>query len=326
MKDIVEKLQKFTKCCQKDYITDYKVKEEKQITYAQTGGILSMLNPKNWGVKDFSNEGNFNTAYKKAKLQGNEEFMFNGKRFNTEYGGTPNQEVKRYGVNGIPVKNPNTPIVVKKYPMFGKYLPGHIAASTTPVDDNYLTNTVNYGPGGNEPGNIIDLTSQNADTYNVYNADNKTLIKKSSQLLKKNDWNLFTNNCADNVCDGLNLKRSMGITTPIGTVDKIKSNYPTLNVDGRSKYDYMKRIPTEVRSDLSLKNYDSILKKGKSLISTYMDPELSDQSKYVNGLVQAALVEKGYDIKDDGIIGPKTLKALDNYNRGIIPGKMLAKN
>ena len=43
--------------------------------------IKSMINPYNWGVKDYSNESEFNSAYKKAKMGGLDEFMWNNKRY-----------------------------------------------------------------------------------------------------------------------------------------------------------------------------------------------------------------------------------------------------
>jgi hypothetical protein len=53
----------------------------------QPGGFLdkisSTLNPFNWGVEDYSDKGNFNTAFAQAKKAGEKEFMYNNKRFNT---------------------------------------------------------------------------------------------------------------------------------------------------------------------------------------------------------------------------------------------------
>lgn len=46
--------------------------------------ITSILNYKNWGVNDYTDAGNFETAFKKANQKGQKEFMWNNKRFLTE--------------------------------------------------------------------------------------------------------------------------------------------------------------------------------------------------------------------------------------------------
>lgn len=58
----------------------------------------SKLNPKNWGVPDYSDKGNFNTAYSTAREAGEKEFMWNNKRFNTKYDGTLEQQLKETGI------------------------------------------------------------------------------------------------------------------------------------------------------------------------------------------------------------------------------------
>lgn len=73
--------------------------------YAQDGSLLpswnkvkSVLNPKNWGVEDYTDKGDFNTAYSSARKAGEKEFMFNNKRYNTNYKGTPEQQLKETGI------------------------------------------------------------------------------------------------------------------------------------------------------------------------------------------------------------------------------------
>ena len=60
--------------------------------------ILSYLNPKNWGVADYTNTGNFDSAYSAARKAGEKEFMFNNKRYNTKYAGTPKEQLKQTGI------------------------------------------------------------------------------------------------------------------------------------------------------------------------------------------------------------------------------------
>ena len=60
--------------------------------------IKAGLNPKNWGVKDYTDKGEFGEAYSSARQAGEKEFMWNGKRFNTDYKGTPAQQLKETGI------------------------------------------------------------------------------------------------------------------------------------------------------------------------------------------------------------------------------------
>lgn len=48
--------------------------------YAEDGTLIgkikgSKLNPKNWGVSDYSDKGSFNTAYSSARKAGEKKFM-----------------------------------------------------------------------------------------------------------------------------------------------------------------------------------------------------------------------------------------------------------
>jgi len=58
--------------------------------YAEDGSLLpdwdevkSVLNPKNWGVKDYTDKGSYEAAFAAARKAGEKEFMWNNKRFNT---------------------------------------------------------------------------------------------------------------------------------------------------------------------------------------------------------------------------------------------------
>ena len=60
--------------------------------YAEDGSLFpdwnkvkATLNPKNWGVSDYSDKGNRHQAYAAARKAGEKEFMWNNKRFNTDY-------------------------------------------------------------------------------------------------------------------------------------------------------------------------------------------------------------------------------------------------
>jgi hypothetical protein len=58
----------------------------------------TFLNPKNWGVEDLTDSNTtFGKAYENARLRNMEEFIFQGKRYNTENSGTDMQQVGMYG-------------------------------------------------------------------------------------------------------------------------------------------------------------------------------------------------------------------------------------
>lgn len=67
--------------------------------------ILKFLNYKNWGVKDYSDKGDFDSAYSNARSSGEKEFMWNGKRYSSNYKGTPEQQLKETGITNEQLQN-----------------------------------------------------------------------------------------------------------------------------------------------------------------------------------------------------------------------------
>ena len=67
----------------------------------QNLGIL--LNPMNWGVTDYTASGNFSQAFKNAKQDGKDEFIWNNKRYNT-----------RKDTDPLPIKNTSQYVVNTK--------------------------------------------------------------------------------------------------------------------------------------------------------------------------------------------------------------------
>jgi hypothetical protein len=229
------------------------LKQERKINAKyEEGGILetlkSNLNPYNWGVNDYTNKGNFNTAYSSAKKTGEKEFMYNGKRYNTNYAGTPRQEVGAYGINGksVDTKYIDNPAEINLYPAFGRFLPGHIGAA---ISNNQTS--VDYSSTGNNSYGLNNINKNKGEkTYNAYGQNNLTFSNKAASLPQgdyglfygdeytPSDWNLITNNCADNVCDAFGIPRSKGIQTHSGAMSKIKEKYPTIDITGRNYIDY----------------------------------------------------------------------------------------
>jgi hypothetical protein len=300
----------------------------------QNGGgffdkMMATINPKNWGVKDYSNAKGFQDAYKSAKKAGEEEFMYNNKRYSTQYAGTPRQEVGAYGVKGKPVPI-NRSAQVNYYPAFGDYLPSHISAS---VKNN--TASVDYSADGNNKDGIGRVYKKGEKSYNVYGVNEKQFLNKVNSLplgyfdpydasttdepTNPSTWNLLTNNCADNVCDAFGIPRNKLIQTPIGAISKIKKRYPTLDVTYRTDEDY-----ENLARELEASYPDKILPKAQSILGIASSPDLQEKGigKKLIGSIQQALYESGYNLPKsrlktvghfDGIYGEETKKALDNW-------------
>ncbi len=261
-----------------------------EIPQAQNGWLeklTSTLNPYNWRVEDYSKEKDFTKAYSTAKKAGEEEFMYKGKRYNTKYAGTPRQEVGTYGVDGKPVHpmDLNHPAQVNLYPAFGKYLPGHISAS---VGDNETS--IDYSSRGNFPFGINEVKNKGEKSFNVYGQDNLTFSNKAASLptgdymledkYTPSDWNLFTNNCADNVCDAFGIPRSKGIQTPSGAVSKIKKKYPTLDITGKAYEDYY-HLSEKLQSSFP----EKILPQAKNILGIASSPDLKKlKPKFISSI------------------------------------------
>lgn len=280
-----------------------------------TSSILTTLNPKNWGVTDYSNQKSFSTAYEKAKKNNEKEFMYNGKRYNTEYGGTPRQEIGKYGIDGKRVDLTQASKEVYVYPKLGQYLPGHIAAKLKGSEDI----EIHYGPWAHGD-KIIPLPDKKKGekTFEVYNVNSERFYNKVLNSYGKRDYNLLTNNCAGNVCDAFGIKRSLGIETPQNTLSKIKKKYPTLETTGRTTQDYVNYLDFLNKSTKS--NPGAVIKESEKIIGISNSPDLSNMQKDFITVLQKSLNEVAKKqnkpteyLTVDGILGPKTLNALKKY-------------
>lgn len=301
---------------------------------------FSFLNPKNWGVKDYSDTGDFSKAYQSAKKSGEEEFMWNGERYNTKYAGTPRQEVGAYGIAGKPLSKKQIEDVATVSvfpPLTDKYLPGHMAAS---MQNNQVS--VDYSAKGNKPFGTYTgkLWKGNPSFYNVYGVDQQKFYEKAGSLpsshplledSRASDWSLFTNNCADNVCDALGIERSKGITTPWGAMDRAKEKYPSMDVTGRTRDDYR-----EMADRLEKEDPKKVLSQAKNILGIASSPDLQEKnwgeylspSRELVKSLQVALSKEGYKLPNseapsanrtgmsfDGIFGPETKAALEDYQK-----------
>jgi len=63
------------------------------------------LNPKNWGVEDLSNFKTRGEAFNIARNKGEKEFMYKGIRYNTNYAGTPEQQLRETGLTNEQIQD-----------------------------------------------------------------------------------------------------------------------------------------------------------------------------------------------------------------------------
>jgi hypothetical protein len=63
------------------------------------------LNPKNWGVKDLSNLKTRGEAFNTARNDGEKEYMYKGVRYNTNYAGTPEQQLRETGLTNEQIQD-----------------------------------------------------------------------------------------------------------------------------------------------------------------------------------------------------------------------------
>jgi hypothetical protein len=301
---------------------------------------------RNLGTEDYSDKGDFNSAYSAAKKAGEEEFVWNGRRYNTKYAGTPRQEVGTYGVKGVPMRSVdmNNPSRINLYPMFGKYLPGHIEAST---GDGEGYATVNYSSAGNNPFTGFINPKKGEKAYYSYGVDQDKFYNKATSLpsglyswmldsddKRPSDWELFTNNCADNVCDAFGVPRSRGLQTPSGALEKIKKAYPTLDVTGRTRDAYKAFVKDSKKKAFDkVEGSREVLSNTDKLLNIYYSPDSdSDLKSDAAWAIQRSLEQQGYKLPKygpDGIIGNETLEVLKQWksknkkqNGGAIEGTM----
>lgn len=63
------------------------------------------LNPKNWGVEDLSNLKTKGEAFNAARNKGEKSFIYKGTRYNTNYAGTTEQQLKETGITNEQLQN-----------------------------------------------------------------------------------------------------------------------------------------------------------------------------------------------------------------------------
>jgi len=272
--------------------------------------LKSKINPKNWGVTDYTDNGDFNKAYSSAKSDGKDEFMWNNKKYNTKYAGTPRQEAGAYGIKGEAVHpmDLNSPIQVNQYKeVVSKYFPGHIEAGIP--KQGILVDGINKGSDGRNKKKFRPSDHIKDQVY-VYGADNFDPTKANP------GYNLLFNNCADAACDAFGLPKK-GITTPKETMSKIKDTFQTIDVKGRTYKDYF----NEWRDDKK-----NILNKSEYWLGISNSPDIqgTQLGRNIIESMQKNLVKEGYSLPKskqkyensyDGVYGEETSKALSDWKQ-----------
>ncbi|HRT03052.1 MAG TPA: hypothetical protein P5513_03835, partial [Candidatus Diapherotrites archaeon] len=251
--------------------------------------------------------GDFNTAYAAAKKAGEKEFMWNNQRFNTNYAGTVQEEVKSY----FPEYNVITGVEPGNYVKTALHLIDKSKSTKWPhvfTGDLNKKTAIDYPSGYNysEFGlNAYDDTKYYASKINT---DSIYDMLSNTKNLNANKYDVINNNCAGTVCAGLDLpygKLSLPSTVPM----KLKLKYPTIELTSNmTDSKELDNLYTYLYSD----NEDSLLNTSINTLEKY-----SGYKSLIKGL-QDILFKKGYKLPKstkedgtfDGILGDETKNAL----------------
>ena len=293
---------------------------------AQNGiEIPSWANPMNWGVSDYTNEGDFNSAYSTARKEGKKEFLWNNKRYDSdiERDRTQNsfnlsEEQRKkiyYSVNPTGYPSYEIAPAIERYIQGNIVLPGDIIDDVkgwTPNQDAWafylglpqLNNTItesSYKPTITKEKTVADV-GKYYTLRNVYPNFNEQVIEEASTTLE-------------------NKNSETGVVssfTPLENVTYSKGRDERGNY--YSLYDiYDFSIPLESKIGKPYEVYDRVYYKdygdGKQKPMYYSDKELSkldiNKKNFDTLALQRELANRGYDLaksikKDgtfDGILG-----------------------
>lgn len=261
------------------------------------------LNPKNWGVPDYSNKKNREQAYSSAKIAGLKEYIYKGKRYNTDYDGTVEEETawfnKKTGNNyniitsiedanylGLPFGSPY-PHAMAKNIKSNKFIdfPSRVGLTykLQGKGDKMYASIV--------PDNILnrfdsisdDINNNFGISYNdsIEELPRKQLVRYMRDNATQYDYDAKLNNCADNVCSGLKLDNKGIYTTPKSIPNKLKNKYPTIELSSKKTNEaVLDDIYTELYSIIDHINYEIKGKKEKHIFYGDKNKLISDISKY----------------------------------------------
>jgi len=317
----------------------------------QFGGYIpSWLNPMNWGVTDYTGKKDFNSAYAAARQAGEKEFMWNGKRFNTDYKGTPQQQLKETGLTNEQIQDRsklNKNLTKNIYPYSYDNLEKRIWAAGVLGKKEENREAIDKDPR--------PYDKEKLDALNLYagvpQKNNTFRISNYKPSISKDNINYYTFNKQDdrfvkNLIDYAYLKSKGAIDGSAKDYDiDVKGLVPDQekNVMGNYKmstgkddrgtyvsfYDKWDLAPMDFGKPFEI--YDRIYTKdysdGKQKRMYYTDKELLEldinKKNFDTLALQRELANRGYKLskstkKDgifDGILGEETKKALEDWQK-----------
>lgn len=307
--------------------------------YAEDGSLLpdwdkikSKLNPMNWGVNDYTDKGDFGAAYSKAKKDGEEEFMWNGKRYSTDYAGTVEEETKSYFpeynvitgvepgeyINAVLLSLYETKVTKETKETKDPKYPKHTKDSKYPKYPHVFTTDLNKKESIDYPNgyNHEQFGAEAYDDTKYYASKIKTdsIYDKVSKMVGNNTYGFYdakTRNCASAVCEGLELPYG-NYSLPANIPFKLNLKYPTINLtSNKTNAQELEGLYNQPLTELINTNVNLLEKYGNI-------------KPLIQGL-QYELSNKGYELpkstkKDgsfDGVWGEETKQALLHYQRSI---------
>lgn len=160
--------------------------EPDQVFTARQGGIIkaqtgwtAYLDPRNWGVSrydtdDNGNQRSFNQAYGAARSAREKEFLYKGKRYNTNYQRTLPAPQKQKLKTSLSRQQYDLAADVWNYLIQKKVHPKNAAAIMGNImqESSFIRNAVQKG--GDQAQGLFQMHGQDLAAYNRWRASNKT--------------------------------------------------------------------------------------------------------------------------------------------------------
>ena len=319
--------------------------------YAQDGSWFpSWMNPSNWGVADYSKKGDFNTAYSTARKAGEKEFLFNGKRYNTNYKGTLQQQLKETGLTNEQIQDRsklNKNLTENIYPYSYENLEKRVwkAGVLGKKEENREAIDKDPRPYDKEKLDALNLYAGIPQKNNTFRISNYK-PSKSSENINYYTFNKQDDKFVENLINYAYLKSKGSVSGDTKGYDiRVKGLVPDQekNVMGNYKmstgkddrgtyvsfYDKWDLSPMDFGKPFEI--YDRIYTKdygdGKQKRMYYTDKELSEidinKKNFDTLALQRELSNRGYKLPKstkedgtfDGIWGDETKNALLEYRK-----------
>lgn len=302
--------------------------------------FFTFMNPMNWGLNDYSNVGNFDKAYSKARANSEKEFIWNNKRFNTDMAGTPAQQLQwsgitndRLGIQGDLERRAYNTVKPSIYDSEGT-----------------ASNINNFIKGNNRFENITDkvtplidsLLAESNKPVELYNKEKADAIRKQlDELMNRNfrgEDDPYSEDAWRIYLGKPQTKNTFGISNYIPSIGKETNiNYYSLPKSFKEELFNLynnKKIKEGVNSEFAFENVlgenasrarvlgNFTVNKGKDdkgeYISYYdkydLNPDLPIVGEFFGGLDN--FVGKPFEIYDRIYIDPKTGKPITEKAEG----------